>query len=239
MWKNLIAAVAVLGIFNGCSVLFEPEPCSTVIEYEEPDQYYVDAYVYIPYEVREIIAGCVDGYSMPEVDMYGPDIFPDAGRIYGDNLPSYVKADFNGDGYNDFAYMFSRLSWSNGTWFLKSKMMVVVSTSYGYTLSAEYVLGTVSGERDVPVEEYWGIRLLERGTHTVSVYNDYEDEERISFYLENDGIYLGSLEPEERSVFYVNGTILHEFTMDLGAVAKRKVMSAEERANRVIIMKKK
>lgn len=236
IFKNLLTASALLVVLNGCAVLFDPEPY-VLEECEEPDYYQIDSYVYVPLEVRELIAGYVDGYCMPEIEMYGPEIYPDEGDIDYENLPSYIKADFNGDGYADYAYMFSRISWSGDSWFLKTKMMVVVSDLNGYSLCADYNLGTVSFQRDVPVEEYWGIRLLKRGTHTITI-SDKSSSQKVSFFLENDGIYLGSIEQQERSVFYVEGKTLCEFALDMGAVAKRKVFSPEERQGRLILLKR-
>jgi len=232
MWKSIIAASALLIVFNGCEVIFDPGPYIEV-EYEM-DAYRIDSYVYIPAEVQEIIAGYVVGFSMPEVDMYGPEIYPDVGPRDYENLPSYIGADFNGDGYTDYAYMFSRVSWSGNTWYLKTKLLVVNSDWKGYSLCAEYDLGTVSGRADVPIEEYWGIRLLKRGTHSITIYTSHSSSEKVTFTLENDGIYLGSINPEERTVFYVDGKTLREFSLDMGAIAKKKVLSAEERANRIL-----
>ena len=227
MWKNISATVAIMGILNGCAVLVGPEPDSRG-KYVEVDDYYVDSYVYIPYEIRKLIADYTDGYSMPYVDRYGPEIYPEESPVNSYNLPSYIRADFNGDGYYDYAYMFSKLSWAETSWYNKSKLLVVASTHYGYELSSDYTLGTVTGYANIPVEEYWGIRLLRKGTHTVSIYNSgYIEETRVE--LDNDGIYLGSIEPEERSVFYVTGTKLNEFYLDMGAVAKKKILTAEER----------
>lgn len=232
MWKSIIAASALLTFLNGCEVIFDPAPYIEV-EYTM-DTYKIDSYVYIPSEVQDIIAGYVVGFSMPEVDMYGPEIYPDVGPRDYENLPSYIGADFNGDGYTDYAYMFSRVSWSGNTWYLKTKLLVVNSDWKGYSLCAEYDLGTVSGRADVPIEEYWGIRLLKRGTHSITIYTSHSSSEKVTFTLENDGIYLGSINPEERTVFYVDGKTLREFSLDMGAIAKKKVLSAEERANRIL-----
>lgn len=231
MWKSIIAASALLTVLNGCEVLFDPDPYIEV-EYEM-DTYQIDSYVYIPSEVQEIIAGYVVGFSMPEVDMYGPEIYPDVGPRDYENLPSYIEADFNGDGYTDYAYMFSRVSWSGNTWYIKTKLLVVNSDWRGYSLCAEYDLGTVSGGANVPIEEYWGIRLLRRGTHSITIHSN-SSSEKVTFTLENDGIYLGSIDPEERTVFYVDINTLREFALDMGAIAKKKALSAEERANRIL-----
>ncbi len=233
MWKSIIAVSALLTVLNGCEVILDPCPYVEV-EYEVEDTYHIDSYVYIPLEIQEIIAGYVVGFSMPEVDMYGPEIYPDIGPRDNENLPSYIEADFNGDGYTDYAYMFSRVSWSGRIWNLQTKLLVVTSNRRGYSLCAEYDLGTVSAEANVPIEEYWGIRLLRRGTHSITVYSSHSSSEKVTFTLENDGIYLGSVDPEERTVLYVDKSTLHEFPLDMGAIAKRKVLSAEERANRIL-----
>lgn len=233
MWKSIITASALLIALNGCEIIFDPCPYVDV-EYEVVNAYQIDSYVYIPAEVQEIIAGYVVGFSMPEVDMYGPEIYPDVGSRDYRNLPSYIEADYNGDGYTDYAYMFSRVSWSGNTWYLKTKLLVVTSGWEGYSLCAEYDLGTVSGGANVPIEEYWGIRLLRRGTHSITIYTSHSSYEKVTFTLENDGIYLGSIDPEERTVFYVDRKTLREFPLDIGAIAKKKVLSAEERANRIL-----
>lgn len=235
-WKKIAAVTVTIGLLNGCAVIVQPEPPVTG-EYGERDDYYIDSYISIPYEIRALIAASVDGYSTPPVDRYGPEIYPDNSIWNTENLPSYIRADFNGDGYSDYAYMFSNVSWSRGAWFLRTKLLVVVSTEYGYVLSSEYVLGTVTAADDIPVEEYWGIRLLRRGTHTVSVYkNGYY--EKVSVELDCNGIYLGSIEPHERSVLYITNTELHEMMLDLGSIPKKRIISSEERANRIITLQK-
>lgn len=231
-WRNTIVGIAALGLFTGCAIIEVPVPGDEDVGYGEYDDYYVDAYVSIPVEVRELISSHVDGYSMPPVSRYGYMLYPEnVNDPY--NLPSYVSSDFNGDNIYDYAYMFSQLSWTDGDWYLKTKMLVVLSTSYGYTIGSEIVLGTVSGHNDTPVEEYWGIRLLPRGTHVVTTYeNGYEREESID--LPNDAIYLASVDPDERSVFYAHGTDVHEIVMDMGAVAKKKAGSSDSRENRIV-----
>lgn len=230
--KDLVTAVALLMTINGCTVIMGPEP---YIEghYSETDCYYVDSYISIHYEVRRVIADYTVGYSMPPIDRYGPEIYPFESFYNSENLPSYVCADFNGDGWKDYACMFSKIHWSGGSWYLKTKLLVVISTYHGFKLCAEYVLGTVKGSANTPVKEYWGIRLLERGTHILRVSKSGRIEEtRVE--LANDGIYLGSVEPEERSILYVTGTELNEYYLDLGAVPKRRALTAQDRENLLI-----
>ncbi len=231
-WKLWTAASFLLVNLNGCSIIFGPESGSWSFLCET-DDYYVNSHFTIPYEVRELIADRVSGYSTPEINSYSSDIYPLESAYDPDNLPCYVKADFNGDGWYDYAIMFSKESRSNEYWYLKTKLLVVVSTDCGLELSSEYVLGTVKGSLDTPVEEYWGIRLLERGTHTLRTIESGKTEE-VRVELANDGIYLGSIEPEERTVLYVTGTELNEYYVNLGAVPKRKIATAQERESRVI-----
>jgi hypothetical protein len=228
----LTACAVSLGLITGCTIVGIPEEEVVYIE----DDCYVDAYVAIPYEVKELISSRVDGYSMPPVSRYGYEIYPV--ELYDPhNMPSYVSADFNGDGIYDYAYMFSALSWDGGDWFLETKLLIVNSTLYGYALSLELDLGTVSGDRSIPVEEYWGIRLLEPGIHSVSeFYDGIEIEERV--FLEDHGIYLASIDPDERSVFSVHGTDVTEILMDMGAVAKKRAETKNSRARRIIRLEK-
>jgi len=227
---GLIAGTMFL--MTGCQLEFISgvtfEDDTVVVEEQEP---YVDAYVYIPLDIKEIIEERVYGYSMPPVTRYGYTLYPTAAITDNNNIPSYVKADFNGDGYSDYAYMFSKIWYDGSGWMMKTKMLILTSTSYGHTVSAEIDLGTVTGSNATPIEEYWGIRLLGSGTHTVTVSkNGYEKETIVE--LSNDGLYLASIDPAERSVFYVDGTESHEIVCDLGSIAKKK--AAESRADRII-----
>lgn len=225
--NKIILGCTTMCMITGCAIIEVPSS-----ENDENsiwvDEYQVDAYVSIPYPVRVIIHDIVDGYSMPPVDRYGYDIYPIESSD-PDNIPSYVRADFNGDGYDDYAYMFSALSWSSGKWYLDTKMLVVTSTRNGYELSLELDLGTVSGNRDIPVEEYWGIRLLRPGTHTVTdYYNGVAHEKEVK--LPYAGIYLASIDPEERSVFVADQNGISEIVVDFGAIAKRKLQNESKKS---------
>lgn len=219
----LVFLVVLLSLLSGCEFIYE---------YSAEDDY-VDVegeYVYIPKEVKYLIEESVYGYSMPPISRYGYTLYPDYSIYDSRNLPSYVSADFNGDGYSDYAYMFSKVYYSGHNWYLKTKMLIVVSTYRSYKLASEIDLGTVSNHESTPVEEYWAIRLLKSGTHVItSTQNGVQ--KKITVELENDGIYLASIDPQERSVFYVERTDVHEIPLDLGVIAKKKI---ENRAQRVI-----
>lgn len=229
--KNIVIGCAAFGMITGCTLVEVPVTGGEGTGYRYED-YDVDAYVAIPYEVRRLIADHVEGYSMPPVSRYGYEIYPvDLNDPF--NLPSYVRSDFNGDGVDDYAYMFSSLSWDGADWFLDTKMLMVTSFSHGYVLSLELDLGTVTGSSAVPVEEYWGIRLLERGIHSVSEFHHGSVVEE-GVELLDDGIYLASVNPEERSVFYADGNDVYEIAIDFGAVAKKRVGAEDPRAKRLI-----
>ncbi|HEX2955661.1 MAG TPA: hypothetical protein VHO70_02445 [Chitinispirillaceae bacterium] len=225
--SKIIIGCATLGMITGCTIIEVPVSGDDDENSIWVDEYEVDAYVSIPYPVRTLIYDAVDGYSMPPVDRYGYEIYP-VESDDPDNIPSYVSADFNGDGYDDYAYMFSALTRSSGKWHLDTKMIVVTSTRNGYELSLELELGTVSGSNDLPVEEYWGIRLLRPGTHTVTdYYNGVAHEKKVK--LPNAGIYLASIDPEERSTFVANQNEISEIVVDFGAIAKKRVPSVEKK----------
>lgn len=229
--KGILLGCSLLSVITGCTIVEVPYG-EDVGSGHRHDDYYVNAYVTIPYEVRMLISDGVHGYGMPPVSRYGYEIYPiDIDDPF--NLPSYVSSDFNGDGVYDYAYMFSVLSWEGGDWYLDTKMIVVTSTWDGYELSLDLDLGTVTGSAEIPVEEYWGIRLLESGIHSVTeFYPDAVVEETVD--LVYDGIYLASIDPDERSVFYAEGTDVHEIMIDFGAVAKKKAGSKEARGDRII-----
>jgi len=229
---RISAVLAGVMAATGCVMVPMPtggpvQSGTTVVIEEEPAVPYVDAYVSIPDEVAWLIADRVAGYSMPPVSRYGYEIYPTSTVYDWDNIPSYVESDFNGDGYSDHAYMFSKVRWSYGDWYLSNRMLVVMSTRDGYELSLDLDLGTVAASADVPVEEYWGIRLLGPGTHTITTdYGTYVQQE--SVVLEEAGLYLGSLDPAERSVFYVDDNEVYEIRIDMGSIAKRRVAGAAQ-----------
>ena len=233
--KALLIGSALLSVITGCTILEVPYDDHDGTGHHH-DDYYVDAYVSIPYEVRRLISDRVDGYSMPPVSRYGYEIYPvDIDDPF--NRPSYVSSDFNGDGVYDYAYMFSAVSWDGADWYLDTKMIVVTSTWGGYELSLDLDLGTVTGSADIPVEEYWGIRLLESGIHSVTeFYPDVAIEESVDLIY--DGIYLASIDPDERSVFYAENTDVYEIAIDFGAVAKKKAGTSKARGDRVIKLTK-
>ena len=233
--KGILIAAPLLSVMTGCTIMEVPYGGGNDTGYQY-DDYAVDAYVDIPFEVRRLIRDHVDGYGMPPVSRYGLEIYPvDMGDPY--NMPSYVSSDFNGDGVYDYAYMFSALSWDGADWYLDTKMIVVTSTYDGYDLSLDLDLGTVTGPAEIPVDEYWGIRLLEWGTHSVTeFYRDGAVEQ--SVMLENDGIYLASIDPDERSVFYAKGNDMYEITIDFGAVAKKMADTSGARGDRVVTLTK-
>lgn len=130
--------------------------------------------------------------------------------------------------------MFSKVSYSGNDWYLRTKMLIVTSTYSSYTISLELDLGTITKYQSSPVEEYWAIRLLQRGTHKITTSkNGIEKETTVE--LTNDGIYLASIDPQERSVFYVDGNQAHEIVLDLGSISKKQV--SVPRSERIIKLK--
>jgi uncharacterized repeat protein (TIGR02543 family) len=191
------------------------------------DNYYIDSYVTISSVVKRLIADSVIGYTMPPVATYGTDIYPASAVRDESNLPSYVKADFNNDGYYDYAYMFSRVSSSGGLYTQSTKFIIVVSTETSYDIALYDKLSTTSNTK--PTEEYWGIRLLKAGTHTVTI-----DGKEVSVELTNPGLYLGSVEPAQRTLIYIENEKGKKERIDLGAIPKKKISSPDGSSQLII-----
>lgn len=218
----------------GCTITdFSYQSIPVESEYDSYRNDYVDTYINLPEELRYLIADHVVSYHMPPISRYSEVLYPRINYSDPNNLPSYVAADFNGDGYEDYAMLFSSLWWDRGDWYLKTKMLIVIGTHRGYTLVSETILGTVTSSSSTPVTEYWGIRLLKKGTHSVDIVEG-QSQTGTDVELSNDAIYLASIDPDERSIFYLIGDDAEEMYLDMGAIAKRKVMRASERAERVI-----
>ncbi len=232
MTRLLIVSLTTIALLllTGCDFMFVSQE-ETVVEEEVPP--HIDSYIYIPDNIKYLIAEHVNFYSMPPISRYNYTLYPEHASYDPDNLPSYVKADFNGDGFGDYAYMFSKVYYSGGYWYLKTKMLIIASTNYSYEIADELDLGTISAPESTPVEEYWSIRLLKQGTHKVTMYQNGVEKE-VTVELKNDGIYLGSIDPKERSVFWVDRTQAHEIAVNLGSIAKRKASAKDPRSERII-----
>jgi hypothetical protein len=202
------------------------------------DQPYVDTYLSLPPEVEDLIAPSVQGYFSPKISRYCDYLYPTDIPYNSNDLPCYVKSDFNGDGYLDYAFLFSQQEWDNGEWFLTTKMVVVLSTYDGWTIGADMVLGTVTGDESVPIEEYWSIFLVPRGTHTYTTYaNGVKVTKTIS--LNKDAFYLASLDPAEEAIFYADGLDVYEMSPD-GALAKKAALiKTATTSDRIIPFNKK
>jgi hypothetical protein len=174
---------------------------------------YVDTWLNIPYDIKKIIAPAAAGYFSPAISRYDNYLYPRDLPYDPYDLPCYVRSDFNGDGYDDFAFLFSYEEWDNFSWYLTTKMIVVQSSPAGYEISADMVLGTVTAYDDVPVEEYWSIFLVPAGKHTFTTYkNGIKIIKTVTLY--NDAFYLASLDPDEEALFYGDGGYVYEMSLD-------------------------
>jgi len=202
------------------------------------DQPYVNTYLTLPSAVEDLIAPTVEGYFSPKLSRYCDYLYPNDIPYNSNDLPCYVKSDFNGDGYLDYAFLFSNQEWENGDWFLTTKMVVVLSTYDGWTIGADMVLGTVTGDGSVPIEEYWSIFLVSRGSHTYTTYaNGVKVTKTIT--LNKDAFYLASLDPAEEAIFYADGWDVFEMSPD-GTMAKKAALSKKaDTIKRIIPFNKK
>lgn len=202
------------------------------------DQPYVNTYLSLPPEVEALIAPSVQGYFSPKLSRYCDYLYPTDIPYNGNDLPCFVKSDFNGDGYSDYAFLFSNQEWENGGWFLTTKMVVVLSTYDGWTIGADMVLGTVTGDASIPIEEYWSIFLVPRGTHAFTTYtNGVKVTKTITF--NKDAFYLASLDPAEEAILYADGWDVFEMSPD-GTMAKKAALSKKaDLTKRIIPFNKK
>lgn len=168
----------------------------------------IDTYLDIPYSIGRIIEPYTYGYFTPSLSRYSDYLDQANGPYDPYNLPCYVRSDFNGDGIIDYIYLFSSYREARVVWHLKTKMIAVLSSPGGRTVT-EVELGTFSGPYSQPVEEFWGISLMEAGYYEFSTWiNGIEYIEEV--YLENDGIYLSSLDADEETIFFAEGDDLYE-----------------------------
>jgi hypothetical protein len=135
-------------------------------------------------------------------------------------MPCYVRGDFNSDGYRDYALLFSAEEWSGHCWYLTTKLLVVASTPDGFELATDLILGTVSGDASIPIEEYWSLTRMDAGQHVVT-YNDHGVEVTEELILDADAVYLASLDPVEEALFYMDGGDVFETKWPKGPLAKK------------------
>jgi hypothetical protein len=210
--RNLaVLSVALLAV--GCGVSINGTGGYDDDDHDVRPSAYVDSWINIPYEVRKVIAPRAEGYYSPKLSRYDDYLYPRDLPYDPYDLPCYVQSDFNGDGYDDFAFLFSYDEWEHGNWYLTTKMVVALSTDYGYTIGADMILGTVMASASVPLEEYWSIYLIPAGRHTFTTYkNNVKIVKTVTLY--DDGFYLASLDPEEEAIFYADGYDVFEMSVD-------------------------
>ena len=238
MKSRTLFVLAIALVSTGCGVsIYGPDGG------RDPDRgnssyAYVNTYLNLPAEIVNLIAPAADGYFSPALSRYDEYLYPSTAAYDPHDLPCYVRSDFNGDGYDDYAFLFSAEEWSQGAWNLTTKLIVALSTRSGYEIGADEVLGTVSGSATTPIEEYWSIFLVPAGTHTLTTYkNGVKVTKTVT--LDDDGFYLSSLDPNEEALFYASGTSIYE-TNALGkTLAKTGALSkTASGAARIIPFKK-
>jgi hypothetical protein len=208
-------------VLAGCGVgVYDPGYHHTSETVPEPTVAYVNTWLNPPDEVLDLIAPSVDGYFSPGISRYDDYLYPRDLGYDPHDLPCFVRTDFNGDGYDDFAFLFSSEEWQNHSWYLTTKLIVVLSTYDGYELAADEVLGTVTGDAGTPIEEYWSIYLVTAGSHSVTYVSNGTDVTK-TITLDNDAFYLASQDPDEEAIFYTSGNSVYETSFMSGAMGKK------------------
>jgi hypothetical protein len=210
--RILFTTAAVLSATIGCIGYVEPGPTVVCVPEEEESEVViieesgpdVDTWVSAPIHILELIEPYTFDYMSPPLYRYSEYLYDDDVPYDPDNLPCYVRADFNGDYEDDYAFLFSRDTYYDGAWDITTKMIVVLSDGWDYEVAYSGVLGTVTTAYYEDIEEFWAISWLERGEYTV--ISDYRDATvEVTLELENDAVFLASLDPADEAVYYAVG----------------------------------
>jgi hypothetical protein len=197
---------------------------------------YVNTYVQVPPSIKALIAPYVRGYFSPQLYRYCEYLSNPVYDPY--DLPCYVRADFNGDYIDDYAFLFSSEERYTGYWDLHTRLIVVLSTPYGMEIACDVYLGTVTGDACIPIEEFWSICYLEPGYYTTYTYvNGIEIIETV--LLPNDAFFLASLDPDEEAIFYAVDDEVWEMEWVEEKLVKRNAATLNKSARRGTIQFKK
>jgi hypothetical protein len=223
MKASKLVIAGVVGLLSNCAVLVAPPTETDGSSITNDPVSYVDTYLPLSTSMRKLIAPSVDGYATPSISSYGEYLYPADASYDPDNLPNYVRTDLNGDGYEDYAFLFSSETESGDAWYLTTKLLVVLGTWDGLELATDMTLGTVTADFSTPVEEYWALALMPAGTHSLETWkNGVKKTESIT--LANDAVYLASLDPNEERLMYASGSTVYESDW-LGSGLGKKVLA--------------
>lgn len=242
MKKVFVLAISLLFMSVGCVTLVEPVVDEEVIIIEddsnddeviiiEDDPVVVDTWLSLPYSVKAIIEPYVYGYFSPKLNRYDEYLYPSSTPYDCFDLPCFVQDDFNGDGYDDYALIFSQDIWNGYSWEMNSQLLVLLSSPYGLELTCVIELGTVIFDPGMSTEEFWAINWIPAGYHTLVTYiNGIEINETI--YLDNSGFFLASHDPDEESIFYAEGDTVYEVDWSDRNLNKRAVTNEQQRSRK-------
>jgi hypothetical protein len=240
---KIIGVSALLASMAGCyiydsSVYCPEEPVETVevttviVETEEPSSY-IDTYISLPNRIARLIAPYVHGYFSPSTSRYGNFLYYQEYPRTSDNLPCFVKADFNGDYINDYAFLFSAEEQYRSGWSLTTRLIVALSTECCHEVAVDVELGTVEADYSWPIEEYWSICVMPSGSRTYVAYeNGAEITETV--YLENDAFTVSFLETEERDLMFASGGEMFYMPWEPGSMAKKQALAKRSGGKKII-----
>jgi hypothetical protein len=233
MRARTILLTGLIAALSGCtfyeSPVCYPDPEETTVEIEvyEEEYYYVDTYIPLSSSLARLIAPHVEGYFSPAESRYSDFLY------YGDfarssrNRPCYVRGDFNDDGVDDHAFLFSKEDLYYDYWSLTTRLLVVQSTPYGMELAVDAELGSVEADYSFPIEEYWSIAAMPSGTHTYYTWNGVTEIEE-TVILDADAFTLTFLETEERDLIYAASDEFYYMPWDPGSLAKKASLAKQK-----------
>jgi hypothetical protein len=220
-------AIAAASLMGSCGVYEVGVYGSSNDGEENAHTPYVNTYISLPYEIKALIEDRVSGFFSPSSSRYCSYLYDQETARSSNNLPCFVKTDLNGDWVDDYVFLFTDEDLYSYSWEITTKLLVVLSTSYGYEVATDVVLGTISADNDVPIEEYWSICRIPAGSYTTTTESNGILTETTT-YLDEDAFVLSYLDDNERDLFYVSDNEVFYMPWGSAGFAKKRTMAPQD-----------